>query len=110
MSNLKTWFFVGILRFQKLFDVDVLDFQIEHLVTLTLSDIYTCHVVIFAHALSIAKTLAFVQCLLRNKIDPCCRVTKETWVSAPQLGLYRSVVWPLTTFLKKSLFAYGKEP
>jgi hypothetical protein len=29
MSSFKTWFIVGILRFQKCFDVDALGFQIE---------------------------------------------------------------------------------
>jgi len=29
MSSFKTWFIVGILRFQKFFDVDALGFQIE---------------------------------------------------------------------------------
>jgi hypothetical protein len=29
ISNLQTWLVIGILRFQKQFDVDVLDFQIE---------------------------------------------------------------------------------
>ncbi len=29
IGSFKTWFVVGILRFQKWFDVDVLDFQIK---------------------------------------------------------------------------------
>jgi hypothetical protein len=29
ISSFKTWFVVGVKRFQKLLDVDVLDFQIE---------------------------------------------------------------------------------
>ncbi len=29
MGTLKTWFVVGIFRFQKWFDVDILDFQFE---------------------------------------------------------------------------------